>query len=734
MREMPLQPPPVALLLAALAVPLGASDEPVAAALGGESPEAVRGEFAALCNQLREGDLEFYSVGHARELERALADARLEPSARRRLQAELGQELLHLGRQDEAIALLEQSLGSGEGALPEEVRLGVGANLLLAHLQATEDANCVMHGNPWSCILPIRAESVHHRSAEHARVAGDLALDLLRAEPGNVQLAWLLNLARMLSGTWPEGVPENVRLPASAFVSSVPFPAWRDRAADVGLDRVDLAGAAILDDFDGDGLLDLVTSTWDPCGSLQALRSTGDGRFENVTEAWGLDAQLGGLNVTHADYDGDGRLDLLVLRGGWLFHAGRIRKSLLRNDLAGKSGRFVDVTRAAGLAEPAYPTQAAAWADYDGDGDLDLYSGNESSGDTPYPSQLFRNEGDGRFTEVAAAMGVSNDRMAKGVAWGDYDDDGDPDLYVSNDGLNRLYRNDGVRFVDVAAESGAVGPDGWTFASWFFDWDNDGDLDLWVGDYTSPVEAIGASYLGLRVPAGAPHLFRNDGGRFTEVTEQAGLVRPLLPMGANFGDLDNDGWLDVYVGTGHPSFQSLMPNAMYRNVGGERFDDVTFAGGFGHLQKGHGVAWGDLDNDGDQDVLHQLGGFYPADAFRDVLFENPGPARSWVTLRLEGRRANRFGVGARVAVRTRGPGGERTIHALAGTGGSFGGNSHQLELGLGDAEAIEEVRIRWPGSGAEQRLTSVPIGRVVRIVEGEPRHHVVELPRLRLGG
>jgi hypothetical protein len=488
-----------------------------------------------------------------------------------------------------------------------------------------------------------------------------------------------------------------------------------------------------MDDFDGDGLLDLVSSTSDPCGSLKAFRNDGRGRFEEVTEAWGLDGQLGGLNLMHADFDDDGRLDLLVLRGGWLFAQGRIRNSLLRNGLGESGARFVDVTRSAGLSEPAYPTQTGAWGDFDGDGDLDLYVGNEHSGEVPYPSQLFRNDGDGTFTDVARKAGVENLRLAKAVGWGDYDNDGDPDLFVSNNGRNRLYRNNGDgRFTDVAPELALEGPEGWTFASWFFDYDNDGDLDLFNADYRSNTSAVAASYFGVAVDSGHPFLYRNDGGHFTEISKEVGLTRPTLPMGANYGDLDNDGWLDFYLATGDPSFQSMVPNLMFRNREGRRFSDVTFSGGFGHLQKGHGVAFGDVDNDGDQDLFHQLGGFYPADSFANVLLENPGSGASWITLRLEGRRANRFGVGARIEVRVREGDKRRSIHLLAGSGGSFGGSSMQQEIGLGQATEIEEIVVRWPGSGI-QRFAKPAMNGVFLVIEGEKAPKPVELPRIRLG-
>jgi hypothetical protein len=347
---------------------------------------------------------------------------------------------------------------------------------------------------------------------------------------------------------------------------------------------------------------------------------------------------------------------------------------------------------------------------------------------------FWRNNGDGTFTEVARAAGVANERFAKAAAWGDFDDDGLPDLYVSNIGPNRLYRNRGDgTFVDVASELGVTRPEGRSFATWFFDYDNDGDLDLFVADYDTPLPWIGASYFGFATPGGQPLLYRNDGGRFTEVSRQVGLVRPSLPMGANYGDLDNDGWLDFYLGTGDPNYESLIPNLAYRNLGG-RFQEVTFATGLGHLQKGHGVAFGDLDHDGDQDLFHQLGGFFPGDAFGNALFENPSPPRSWVTLRLQGVRANRFGVGARVEVVTRRGEERRSIHVLAGGGGSFGGSSLQQEVGLGDAAAIEQIVVRWPGSGTVDRVRDVVPNRTYSLREGSGALVPVDLQPFRLGG
>jgi hypothetical protein len=728
-----------------LALALGACAEPVADAPGGVGEQAaalladselsVRAEFDAVCASVRESEDPFYGVVRERHLRQSLAEAAPGSSNAAANRALLGRELLKLDRAEEAIEELATALdAAGAARLSEPMKLDMAVYLGLALLQAAEDENRLLHHSSASSILPLTGDGVHARP-EYARRAGDVFLDIAESHPQALQTFWLLNLARMASGDYPEGVPERFRLPESALRAGAPLPRWTDRAPELGVAATDLAGGAVVDDFDGDGFLDLVSSTWDPCDSLKAFRNDGRGGFEEVTEAWGLDQQLGGLNLVHADYDNDGRLDLLVLRGAWMGPRGRIRNSLLRNLAAGERPLFVDITREAGLDEPAFPTQTAAWADYDLDGDLDLYIGNEDPDGNSYPAQLFRNNGDRTFTDVARAAGVTNMRYAKAVAWGDFDDDGDPDLYVSNIGPNRLFRNQGDgTFVDVAAELGVTEPAGRSFATWFFDFDNDGDLDLFVADYESPVPAVAAHYYGLRPAENRPHLYRNEGGRFSEIGERAGLARALLPMGANYGDLDADGWPDIYLGTGEPGYEAVMPNVMFRNRAGAGFEDVTFAGGFGHLQKGHGVAFGDLDHDGDQDLFHQLGGFFPGDGYANALFENPTREATYVTLVLEGSTANSHGVGARVEARVVEDGRRRSVHALAGSGGSFGGSTHRIELGLGDAVRIDEVIVRWPGGSTVQRFEAVRPNRAYRVVEGAARLVELNLPEIQLGG
>jgi hypothetical protein len=682
-----------------------------------QAPPSPADELREVCRQLQASDENYFGRAPAQEMRRRLGEPFEEVGERASLQLRYGRELLELGEPLEAIRVFEGTLQQAASLEPWEVAW-LFRNLGLAHLQVSEDIHCLEGHNAESCILPIRGSGVHSRP-EHARVAIRVFQQLLKGDPNDSEVAWLLNLAAMVSGDHPQAVPERYRADPARLGSPEGERAWRDRAPELGVDATDLAGGAVMDDFDGDGLLDLISTTSDPCGGMKAFRNDGQGGFEDVAEAWGLDEQLGGLNLVHADYDGDGRLDLLVLRGAWLGEHGKIRNSLLRNQLGETRGRFVDTTRRAGIAEPAAPTQTAAWADFDLDGDLDLYVGNETSDEAPAGSQLFRNNGDGTFSDIAPSAGVTNDRYAKGVVWGDYDDDGDPDLFVSNIGPNRLYRNRGDgTFVDVAAQLGVTEPEGRSFTSWFFDYDNDGDLDLFVSDYSIPTKAVAGYYLGGGPVGGQPRVYRNEGGSFVESSRELGLEMPVLVMGANHGDLDNDGFEDIYLGTGDPEFETLFPNLVLGNVAGRGYQEQTDAFRMGHLQKGHGVAFGDLDNDGDQDLFHQLGGFYPGDDYGNALFENPGSGNQWITLRLEGAGANHFALGARVTLRVRRGDETWNIHRLVGSGGSFGGSSLQQEIGLGEAEEILELIVSWPGTGLEQRWTEIERRAIYRVVEG----------------
>ncbi|MGE3351282.1 MAG: CRTAC1 family protein [Planctomycetota bacterium] len=637
---------------------------------------------------------------------------------------ELGYALVRLGREREGLKVLQdalQAVASGELAGGADAELSLHFHLGVAWLRLGETENCCQQRNEQSCILPLRGGALHGKPEGSERAMAHFLWVLARTpEDDYWHLAnrWLLNVAAMTLGRHPEAVPERHRIPERALRSAAGFPHLANAGARLGLDQEGLSGGIAVEDFDGDGRLDVLASDWATDGQLRLFVRAADGAFVDHTTAAGLDGLYGGLNLVTGDYDGDGDVDALVLRGAWLLEFGRHPNSLLRNDGA---GRFEDVTFASGLGRQHWPTQTAAFCDYDRDGDLDLCIGNECSSKLRCANQLFRNDGDGTFTDVAEAAGVENFAYCKAVAWGDVDGDLWPDLYVSNiDGPNRLYRNRGDgTFEDMAAARGVQDPVA-SFPCWFWDFDQDGHLDLWVGAYATGIGHLAAWHLGIDVPQETDRLYRGDGqGGFVDVTASRGLAAPTMPMGCNFGDLDGDGYPDVYLGTGDTHLYSLMPNVLWKNERGERFVDVTMASGTGHLQKGHGIAFADFDHDGDLDLFARLGGAYRGDAYASTVFENPGFGNRWLALRLEGRHSERSALHARIRVVVADAGGERTVHARVGTGGSFGCNPLRQTIGLGRAERLVRVEVSWPRDGRSQTWTGLDLDRGYRLVEGE---------------
>lgn len=480
-----------------------------------------------------------------------------------------------------------------------------------------------------------------------------------------------------------------------------------------------MLGGSLWGDFDGDGRLDLfvVSGDWTRGASLYVQGK--DGQYLDKAEKSQLDSMSTAVNLVAADYDNDGDLDVLLLRGGW---ESPYPLSLLRNR---GDGVFDDVTREAGLGDPI-ATQSAGWADYDLDGDLDLYVAGEYHDRNATPlnhNRLYRNRGDGTFENVAEAAGVINQGWAKGVVWGDYDDDGLPDLYVSNmNGFNRLYRNlgDGT-FRDLASELGLLEPVR-SFSCWFWDYDDDGRLDLFVTGFGASLLDIAADMSGIATPkADRPRLYRNLGkDGFVDVSESAGLRFVTLPMGSNFADYDNDGRLDFYLATGWPPYSVLIPNRMFRNVDGAKFEDVTVATGTGHLQKGHGTSFADHDRDGDLDLFVQTGGQTPADKAHNVFFENATSGRNWLNLSLEGRKSNRSAIGAKIiATISNSDGTHKKLHRVVGQNSSYGGNPLSIHLGLDQAEEVSDLVIRWPNSErTEERFGKIAANRFVKLVEG----------------
>ena len=591
----------------------------------------------------------------------------------------------------------------------------------IAHLHKGEIENGYFHAPGERCLLSERTNGGLAGNADVAK-AIDYFTQYLKRSPDELEVRWLLNVAHMFQGTYPSGVPKAQLIPPDAFTSTEDVGRFVDVAAPSGLVSVAASGGVIVDDFDNDGRLDIVTSSLESCEPLRLFKRGADGRFVEQAEAAGLHTQLGGLNIVQADYNNDGHLDILVLRGAWETPQ---RKSLLRNN---GDGTFTDVTAASGLMKIS-GTQAAVWVDVDNDGRLDLFVGNESS-----PAQLFRNKPDGTFEDIAEKAGVNRSAFSKGVTAADYDNDGWQDLYVSNlGGTNFLYRNNGNgTFTELGQGAGVPGP-GQGFPTWFFDYDNDGFPDLFVGSFVTSVDEVARAYLQLPRNGNTLKLYRNLGdGSFQDVTRQVGLDRVLMVMGANFGDIDNDGFLDLYLGTGNPSYAALVPSMLLRNREGKSFVDVTSSSGTGELHKGHGVAFADLDHDGDEEIVFEVGGATPGDAHALRLFENPGHRNDWLTVKLVGAKSNRGAIGARITVTVDGPSGQRRFHRTVGPGGSFGASPLQQHIGLGANARSVNVEVWWPASNTRQRFSNVGRNQFIEITEFADNYRPLQRPPLPL--
>jgi|SRR5580658_965236 tetratricopeptide (TPR) repeat protein len=631
----------------------------------------------------------------------------------------------YVGDMPKAIEQFEAAYRYSETNIPKMLPILEEA-LGIAYLHQAQMENDIFHNPGDRCLFPPPPGLRYAHTASSEKAIAHF-LKFLEYVPDDIEVKWLLNVAESTLGNYPGGVPAKYLIAPSYFTSTETVGRFVDVAPEAGLNLFAMSSGVVVDDFDNDGLLDLITSDYNTCAPMHFFHNNGDGTFSDRSAAAGLTHQLGGLNLVETDYNNDGCPDVLVLRGAW--EKGAQRMSLLRNNC---DGTFTDVTKESGLSKPTN-AQGAAWADINNDGLLDLFVVNERG-----PSQLYLNKGDGTFQDVSHSAGIDRSAFSKGVAAADYDGDGYVDFYVSNINNigNYLYHNnrDGT-FTEVAEQAGVPGT-GRSFATWFFDYDNDGWPDLFVASYFKSIDESIKTYLGLPFNAGTLKLYKNLGdGTFRDVTKETGLDRVYMPMGANFGDIDNDGYLDIYLGTGSPSYASLLPNVLLRNKEGKTFVDVTASSGTGELHKGHGVAFADLDNDGDEDILTSIGGATPGDSHTFRLFENPGNANDWIVLRLVGVKANRAAIGTRIKVTVKNEGqGTRAIWRTVGSQSSFGGSPLRQHIGLGKSAEILRIEIWWPGTPAPQTFSNVAKRQFIEIKEGAAEYTKLAYRPYRLGG
>jgi len=657
-----------------------------------------------------------------------------DPIRRLVLRRELASQYVNGGASEPAIAALEQLLVDYRGVLPPRDVETLKSDIAFAYFRLGELSNCTWNHNSDACIFPIAPGGVYKEQLG-AREAAKRYTELLSdptIDPDNVLVyRWLLNLSYMVLGQYPDAVPKQWLIPLDGFKSDYDIGLFRDVAATRGVAALGRAGSVAMEDFENNGHLDLMISRMGVDDQLEYFRNRGDGTFERRTEQAGLKGIVGGLNLVQADYDNDGCIDVYIPRGAWYHDKGQYPASLLHNNC---DGTFTDVTAKAGVMNN-YPSQVAVWADFNNDGLLDLFVGNEivrDKVDWPADAKNFRlyiNNGDGTFTDVGPQTGIVLNGMVKGATADDYDNDGRIDLYVSvMGGPNHLFRNVGndgkvPKFVDVTAQAGVAEPN-MSFTTWFFDYDNDGWPDIFVSGYWATMPNIIREYLGDNEHANGdrPRLYHNNhDGTFTDMSHAMHLDHLLLTMGANFGDLDNDGWLDFYVGTGAAPLNNIVPHQMFRNDEGRVFQNVTTSGGFGHLQKGHGVAFGDIDNSGNQDVFEVIGGAFTSDRFYSALFKNPGHGNHWIKLNLVGTKSNRFAVGGRIRVRITENGRPRDIYRTVNSGGSFGASSLRPHIGVGKATTIDAIEVRWPGSVSQTFSGPIAADATYEIREGGNR-------------
>jgi hypothetical protein len=645
----------------------------------------------------------------ADDLSRGFAERRIDE----RLQPLLFKTQIALfnGKPEEAYEVLEKAR-----ALVESDRNLAAKSLYtiiflqgMAGLRRGENENCLECRGDSACIFPLSPSAVHTKPAG-SRLAVRHFTEYLERFPDDDGVRWLLNLAYMTLGEHPAKVPPRYLLTLGHFGTECDIGRFRDVSHLVGLTRFNMLGGAIMDDFDNDGLLDVIVSSWEGDQSMAFYRNQGDGTFQDHTEAAGLTNQYAGSNIVQTDYNNDGFLDVFVVRGGW--QRTPLRPSLLRNN---GNGTFTDVTKKAGLLAPIN-SMSATWADFDNDGWLDLFICCETG-----PNLLYRNKHDGTFEEVAERAGVQGRRShCKGAAWIDYDNDGFPDLFVNylQDEAQLFHNNRDGTFTDVTEEMGIHGPYA-GFSCWAFDYDNDGFLDIFATCYDGDLNDCVRDMQGKLATKRIDHtrLYRNLGGKkFQDVSQETGVDKVFLTMGSNFADFDNDGYLDFYLSTGAPDLPTLVPNRMFKNVGGQRFAEITGTSGTGHLQKGHGVACGDWDRDGNVDLFVELGGAVPGDRYHNVLFQNPGQGNSWLTVKLIGQKTNRAAIGARIKVVTSAAE-PLTVHRHVSSGSSFGGNPLQQTIGLGKATSPVTVEVRWPTSGTTQVFRNVAVNQAIEVTE-----------------
>ncbi len=502
----------------------------------------------------------------------------------------------------------------------------------------------------------------------------------------------------------------------------------------ISINREEFGPGVCVADFDGDGWQDIYfVNGRDLYGrgiqvSNALYHNNHDGTFTDVTEKAGVPGTGYGLGCVWGDFDNDGFPDLFVTQYG--------KNVLYRNN---GNGTFTDVTDKAGVGglESGTFHSGATFFDYDRDGWLDLYVGSYVNlGDKRYcrlgevmsscapseyqgsPDALYHNNHDGTFSNVTKAAGIYQPNGKNlSVQAADYDNDGWPDLFVANDGLNAyLYHNEkNGTFKEIGLTAGmAVSSRGTVMAAMCIslgDYNNDGQLDLYISDFQHSSD----------------HLWLNDGkGFFDEVSDEAGITRPtheVLSFGGGFFDYDNDGLLDIFIANGHvyPEVEQATPgtryrqiNSLFHNEGNGKFVEIgkSSGSGFETPHVGRGVAFADLDNDGFVDVVVANNGDSPL-----VLHNSGANGNRFLNFKLIGKKSNRDGLGARIRIVSNSV---SQLREISGGGSYLSQSDLRANFGLGAAKSADLVEVKWP-SGLKQEFHNVQADKFYVIEEGQEK-------------
>jgi len=655
---------------------------------------------------------------------------------------ERGKLAYHRGDFAGAVSLIEQDINkSGES----EDKLFW---LAMSYLRHAEAKNCLaqltlrpelqkqddlhpehVHENPSNnmqqlCALPL---TQFHQQPDSARAAAKIFEKLLDQYDQDSRLyQWLLNFSYMTVNGFPQEVPPKY-LVKTKFIDSfygekkkeieAQFAelSFSDRAHELGVDTFNAGKGVAVEDFDHDDYLDIVTG-----GNFDYLvyykNDHGNG-FIDQTKEVGLGQVTQPFAITAVDFDNDGWVDLFVSRPFGSF-------KLFRNKGLDASGRisFTDVTASSGLLDGKADNEITAtwissWADVNNDGKLDLFVAQWGF-KLPFvknlmarprmDSRLYINE-NGHFVNRTKEYGLSEivaDEYFIGSAFADYDDDGFPDLFLSSPLRNTsvLLRNvAGTRFEKTNLINRTEGG----FSCAFVDVNHDGKLDIFQAGFadakTSTEMTVFGEHLDTYHSGHSTIFLQTPDGRFEEHNEFFDM--PVSTMGASFGDLNNDGCHDFYLGTGDPEGWFILPNLMYMGqTSGTKctgqLTNISMLQGFGTIQKGHGIVFFDFNNDGRQDVYSSLGGMWPADKWPNQFFVNSSRLNnSWVKVRLRGRRTNYFGVGATIRVAAENQQHEEIVrYYRMDNKTGFGSAPYLAHIGLMNATRIQGVEVYWPVS------------------------------------